>query len=89
MNFHYRYRLGVRSHPFISIDSQLQTLQRHTKNKTQKQIKHNNTKKELFSYQSIFLIAGACPKFPFFDSLAKKSAHPKNTIRIGVSARHF
>ena len=23
MNYHYRYRLGARSHPFISIDSQL------------------------------------------------------------------
>ena len=36
-----------------------------------------------------FLFFGGCPKFPFFDNLAKKSAHPKNTIKIGVSATHF
>ena len=27
LNYHYRYRLGVRSHPFISFDSQLYYLE--------------------------------------------------------------
>ena len=51
--------------------------------------KHKNPKNELFSYQSIFSFFGGCPKFPFFDNLAQKNAHSKNTIKIGVSAKHF
>ena len=45
--------------------------------------------KKRFNYQSMFsfLLVGV-QKFPLFDNLAKKTA-PQNTIKIGVSARHF
>ena len=45
------------------------------KKKTNK--KHKHTKKELFSYQSIFSFFGGCPKFPFFDNLARKARTQK------------
>ena len=51
---------------------------------------HKNTKKkELFSYQSFFsfFLVGV-QNFPFLTTWPK-SAHPKNTIKIGVSATHF
>ena len=65
-----------------------------TKPKKQKKKKNKKKQKilknELFSYQwnfSSFL--GGCPKFPFFWQLGPKSAHPKNTIKIGVSGPFF
>ena len=54
----------------------------HKKNKMEKQKKHKNTKNELFSYQSIFC---GCPKFPFFDNLAKKARTQKHYKKRGFS----
>ena len=73
------------------------TKTKHKKEKRKKQPKKRQKKqkstkipkKELFNYESVFSFFGGCPKFPFFDNLAKKNAHPKNTIKIGVSATHF
>ena len=45
-------------------------------------------KKELFSYQSNFLFLVGVQNFPFLTTWPK-NAHPKNTIKIGVSATHF
>ena len=59
------------------------------KQRTKKQRNYKNSKKELFSYQSIFsfFLVGV-QNFPFWQ-LGPKSAHPKNTIKIAVSATHF
>ena len=40
------------------------------------------------SFSVISQFFGGCPKFPLFDNLAQKRA-PKNTMNIGVSAKHF
>ena len=66
----------------------------HNKQETRKKTNNKTTqkykKKMLFSYQSnVSFVFGGCPKFPFFDNLAKRRAHTKNTINVGVSARHF
>ena len=45
-------------------------------------------KKELFSYQSNFAFFVGVQNFPFLTTWPK-NAHPKNTIKIGVSATHF
>ena len=62
--------------------------QKKKENKGQKK-NYKNTKKELFNDQSIFSfsLVGVqnCP----FWQLLPKGAHPKNTIKIGVSATHF
>ena len=62
------------------------------KKQTKKQKTPKNTKipkKELFSYQSFFFffLVGV-QNFPFLTTWPK-NAHPKNTIKIGVSATHF
>ena len=60
-------------------------------NKRKKQEKTKEYSKMSFSgYQWKFssFLAG-CPKFPFFDNLAQKARHPKNTIKIGVSSKLF
>ena len=59
-------------------------------NKNRKSKKTTKYQKKLFSYQSKFsFFGGGCPKIPFFDNLAQKARTQKNTIKIGVSARHF
>ena len=74
------------------------TLKKHThknkenkKKKTKKKQenkKHKNTKKKMsFLVISQFFLVGV-QNFLFWQ-LGQKSAHPKNTIQIGVSARHF
>ena len=73
--------------------------QTQTKNKTNKNTKEGlgpsevarkNTRipKIVFQLSVIFSFFCGCPKFPFWR-LGQKSAHPKNTIKIGFSARHF
>ena len=52
--------------------------------------KHKNTIKRAFQLSvKFFFFWGGCSKIPFFDNLAQKARTPKNTIKIGVSARHF
>ena len=52
-----------------------------------KQKKQQKTKKELFSYQYIFLFWWVSNIS--FLTTCPKSAHPQNTIRIGVSENKF
>ena len=59
------------------------------KNKGKKQKKHKNAKKRAFQLSVIFSFFGGCPKFPFFDNLAKKARTQKTLFKIGVSATHF
>ena len=42
-----------------------------------------------FSVISLFFLFWWVSKISSFWQLGPKSAHPKNTIKIGVSARHF
>ena len=42
----------------------------------------------LFDYQSNFSFLVGVQNFPFWQ-LVQQSAHPKNTMKIGVSADHF
>ena len=58
------------------------------KEKTERKNKKTQIRKKSFSVMSQFFLSGGCPKVPFFDNLAKTRA-PQNTIKIGVSARHF
>ena len=44
---------------------------------------------KLFSYQSIFFFFGGCPKFPFFDNLAKKACTQKHNKNRGFSKALF
>ena len=59
------------------------------KNKTKNRKKQNILKNELFNYQSKFSFFGWVSKISFFWQLGPKSAHPQNTIKIGVSAFSF
>ena len=75
---------------------------KNKKNKTNKKITNKKRKtdketvkstkipkKELFSYQSKFsFFWGGVQKSPFLTTWPRKRA-PQNTIKIGVSARHF
>ena len=69
------------------------TKKQNQKNKKKKEkVKNtkNTQKNELFSYQSkVSCFWGGVQKFAFFDNLAQKARTQKNTITIGVSARHF
>ena len=67
-------------------------IKKRSKNKRKQRTKNKEiTKipKELFSYQSIFSFFWWVSKISLFWQLDPKSAHPKNTIKIGVSATHF
>ena len=57
------------------------------RNKERKSKKHNNTKKSFSVISQIFLFWGVS-KIPFLTTWPRKRA-PKNTLKIGVSARHF
>ena len=59
------------------------------KTKKKKTKKHKNTKKELFSYQSIFFFFGGCPKFPFLTTWPKKRAPKKHYKNRGFSKAFF
>ena len=52
------------------------------KKETKNTKNHQKNKRELCSYQSFLSFFGGCPKFPFFDNLAKKARTPKNTVII-------
>ena len=59
-------------------------------NKGRKTKKHKNTKKRAFQLSvKIFFLFWWVSKISLFWQLGQKSAHPKNTIKIGVSATHF
>ena len=63
---------------------------KNKKKKIKEKTKITKIPKKSFSVISqIFPFFGGCPKFPFFWQLGPKSAHPQNTIKIGVSAAHF
>ena len=60
-----------------------QNKKKKTKKREKKQEETKNTQKWAFQLSvKIFLFLGGCPKFP-------KSAHPKNTIKVWVSANFF
>ena len=63
-----------------------------TKKTKKKNKKTKNTKitKNSFSVisQIFLLFFGGCPKIPFLTTWSKNT-HPKNTIKMGVAARHF
>ena len=71
------------------------TKQKQNKNKTKKTKNkktktHKNTKQRAFQLSvKIFFCFWWVSKFSLFWQLGPESAHPKNTIKIGVSARHF
>ena len=58
-------------------------------NKGKKPKKHKNAKKRAFQLSVIFFFFWWVSKISLFWQLGQKSAHPKNTIKIGVSATHF
>ena len=50
---------------------------------------HKNAPKRAFQLSVIFSFFWRVSKISLFWRLGQKSAHPKNTIKIGVSATHF
>ena len=64
--------------------------QKKDKKREKKQEKTKNTQKWAFQLSvKIFLFFGWVSKISLFWQLGPKSAHPKNTIKIGVSANFF
>ena len=67
--------------------------QKKQKKEKKKEKKTRKSKKklknELFSYQKKFFLFGWVSKISLFGQLGPKSAHPKNTIKIGVSGPFF
>ena len=66
---------------------QTKTRKQDKRKKEGKQAKPTNTKEWAIQLSSKFLFFGGGSKISLFLQLGQKSAHPKNTVKIGISAK--